>query len=294
MWRSPAGGPRATGTDDDPSNDRNARSRLGGTATLPDANTLPAQTRVLVVEDDESHALAVGVGLEREGFEVVSVADGASALRAVETFDPDVVLLDVMLPGMSGIDVCRHLREAGSATPVIMVSARSEELDVVVAMEVGADDYVAKPYRMRELVARIRAVLRRGHLRPARAGAAEVTADESALEVGDVVLDADRHEVRVRGEVVDLPLREFRLLEELMRNAGLLLTRETLLERVWGFDFEGDPKILSTLVNRLRARIEEDPDNPVRIVTIRGLGYRFERPRKSREGGATPAASVTT
>jgi two-component system response regulator RegX3 len=244
---------------------------------------VPAKTRVLVVEDDESHALAVGVGLEREGFEVVSVADGAGALRAVETFEPDVVLLDVMLPGISGIDVCRHLRELGSAIPVIMVSARSEELDVVVAMEVGADDYVAKPYRMRELVARIRAVLRRGHLRPARTAAVETAAGESlgAIEVGDVVLDTDRHEVRVRGEVVDLPLREFRLLEELMRNAGLLLTRETLLERVWGFDFEGDPKILSTLVNRLRARIEEDPDNPVRIVTIRGLGYRFERPRRA-------------
>ena len=249
---------------------------------------------MLVVEDDESHALAVGVGLEREGFTVVSVADGHRALSAIEQFAPDVVLLDVMLPGLSGIDVCRRMRESGSSTPVIMVSARSEELDVVVAMEVGADDYVAKPYRMRELVARIRAVLRRGHLRPARAEA-EDTLEElasGAMEVGDVLLDPDRHEVRVRGEVVDLPLREFRLLEELMRNAGLLLTRETLLERVWGYDFDGDPKILSTLVNRLRARIEPDPDNPARIVTIRGLGYRFERPRRPRENGAAPATSV--
>jgi two-component system response regulator RegX3 len=263
---------------------------VGRPTTLSEPNVAPpAQTRVLVVEDDESHALAVGVGLEREGFAVVSVADGVAALGAVDSFSPDVVLLDMMLPGMSGIDICRRIRESGSSIPVIMVSARSEELDVVVAMEVGADDYVAKPYRMRELVARIRAVLRRGHLRSARS-TVEEPVDEAplgAIEVGDVLLDADRHEVRVRGDVVDLPLREFRLLEELMRNAGLLLTRETLLERVWGFDFEGDPKILSTLVNRLRARIEEDPDNPVRIVTIRGLGYRYERPRRPRELAAS-------
>jgi two-component system response regulator RegX3 len=251
---------------------------------------------VLVVEDDESHALAVGVGLEHEGFAVVSVGDGLGALGAIESFCPDVVLLDVMLPGLSGIDICRRMRESGSQIPVIMVSARSEELDVVVAMEVGADDYVAKPYRMRELVARIRAVLRRSKLRPARPEPEDTVDDPAsgAIEVGDVLLDPDRHEVRVRGEVVDLPLREFRLLEELMRNAGLLLTRETLLERVWGFDFEGDPKILSTLVNRLRARIEPDPDNPTRIVTIRGHGNRFERPRRPREGGATPAVSVTS
>ena len=227
----------------------------------------------------------------------MSVADGHSALAAIESFGPDVVLLDVMLPGLSGIDVCRRMRETGSSTPVIMVSARSEELDVVVAMEVGADDYVAKPYRMRELVARIRAVMRRGHLRQARSEPEEVFVEDpasGAIEVGDVLLDPDRHEVRVRGEVVDLPLREFRLLEELMRNAGLLLMRETLLERVWGFDFEGDPKILSTLVNRLRARIEPDPDNPVRIVTIRGLGYRFERPRRPRESGAASGVPATT
>jgi two-component system response regulator RegX3 len=248
-------------------------------------------TRVLVVEDDESHALAVGVGLGQEGFEVLSVADGPSAMRAIAEHSPDVVLLDVMLPGLSGIDVCRQIRESGSSVPVIMVSARSEELDVVVAMEVGADDYVAKPYRMRELVARIRAVLRRGHLRSVQLavesgagsdgagdGSDERTGRDS-VEVGDVVIDLDRHEVQVRGAVVELPLREFRLLEVLMGDAGLLLTRETLLERVWGFDFDGDPKILSTLVNRLRGRIEDDPDNPTRIVTIRGLGYRYERPR---------------
>lgn len=245
----------------------------------------PLATRVLVVEDDESHALAVGVGLGREGFDVLSVTDGPSALRAIAEHSPDVVLLDVMLPGLSGIDVCRQIRESGSSVPVIMVSARSEELDVVVAMEVGADDYVAKPYRIRELVARIRAVLRRGHLRQGQ-GLEDLGGDPddefagNSVEVGDVLIDPDRHEVRVRGEVVELPLREFRLLEVLMRDAGLLLTRETLLERVWGFDFDGDPKILSTLVNRLRARIEEDPDNPTRIVTIRGLGYRYERPRR--------------
>jgi two-component system response regulator RegX3 len=252
-------------------------------------------TRVLVVEDDESHALAVGVGLEREGFGVLSVADGKAAIRAIAEHAPDVVLLDVMLPGLSGIDVCRSIREAGSSVPVIMVSARSEELDVVVAMEVGADDYVSKPYRMRELIARIRAVLRRGHIRPGQLGDdghdhAGTEPDSNVIEVGDVVIDLDRHEVRVKGEVVDLPLREFRLLEELMRNAGLLLTRETLLDRVWGFNFDGDPKILSTLVNRLRARIEEDPDNPARIVTIRGLGYRYERPRPA--AGPAPAAGA--
>jgi two-component system response regulator RegX3 len=239
--------------------------------------------RVLVVEDDESHALAVTVGLEREGFAVTAVSDASSALLSIAETEPDVILLDVMLPGgTSGLDVCRRLRDSGMSVPVIMVSARSEELDVVVAMEIGADDYVAKPYRMRELVARIRAVMRRGHLRSREQvpSASDLTA--AALEVGDVLLDPDRHEVYVRGGLIELPLREFRLLEELLRNAGLLLTRDTLLERVWGFDFEGDPKILSTLVNRLRARIEEDPDNPARIVTIRGLGYRYERPRRPR------------
>ncbi|HEV2360418.1 MAG TPA: response regulator transcription factor, partial [Acidimicrobiales bacterium] len=242
-----------------------------------------AYKRILVVEDDESHAIAVKLGLEREGFDVTSVYDAPSALTAIAESDPDVVLLDVMLPGgMSGIDVCKRMRESGLSTPVIMVSARSEELDVVVAMEIGADDYVAKPYRMRELVARIRAVMRRGRLRVNEQSVPDVPPTPGAYEVGDVLLDPDRHEVYVRGEQVELPLREFRLLEELLRNAGLLLTRETLLERVWGYDFEGDPKILSTLVNRLRARIEEDPDNPVRIVTIRGLGYRYERPRPPR------------
>ena len=245
---------------------------------------VPGRQIVLVVEDDESHALAVSVGLEREGFEVVSVADGSAALAAIASAQPDVVLLDVMLPGMSGIDICRRMREGGLSTPVIMVSARSEELDVVVAMEIGADDYVAKPYRMRELVARIRAVLRRGEIRRHEMPATPLDRPPSpgAIEVGDVMLDPDRHEVHVRGELVDLPLREFRLLEELLRNAGLLMTRETLLERVWGFEFEGDPKILSTLVNRLRARVEDDPEQPTRIVTIRGLGYRYERPRRPR------------
>ncbi len=252
---------------------------------------VPNRPTVLVVEDDESHAMAVRVGLEREGFDVVSVGEAGSAFSALSASPPDVVLLDVMLPGVSGIDLCRRIRESGLSIPVIMVSARTEELDVVVAMEIGADDYVAKPYRMRELVARIRAVLRRGHIRSAEpAMFALVRPSSGALEVGDVVLDADRHEVHVRGELVEVPLREFRLLEELLRNAGLLMTRETLLERVWGYEFEGDPKILSTLVNRLRARIEEEPERPVRIVTIRGLGYRYEnagRPRPPRGTAGT-------
>jgi len=250
-------------------------------------------THVLVVEDDESHALAICVGLEREGFRVTCAADGETSLEMFFDSAPDVVILDVMLPGMSGIDVCRRVRESGSSVPVIVVSARSEELDVVVAIEIGADDFLAKPYRMRELVARVRAVLRRSSLHQPRftpmvtpAAVVSDALNPRVLEVDDLLLDPDRHEVYKRGELVELTRQEFRLLEELMRKAGLLLRRQALLERIWGSDFEGDGKILSTLVNRLRARIEDDPERPVRIVTIRGLGYRYERPlRRHNLGG---------
>jgi len=236
--------------------------------------------RVLVVEDDESHVLALTIGLEREGLAVTAVRDGRDAVDAYDRVRPDVILLDVMLPGTSGIEICRELRSRGIDTPIIMVSSRGEELDVVVGIEVGADDYVPKPYRMRELVARIGALLRR------RRVLAEATVGHEAafrspafgdgvLRVGDVVLDPERHEVFVRDDEVELPLREFQLLRELLVHAGRVVTREALLERVWGLDYEGDPRIVATLVGRLRARIEPDPDEPTHIVTIRGVGYRF-------------------
>lgn len=235
--------------------------------------------RVLVVEDDESHVLALTIGLEREGLAVTAVRDGRDAVHAYDEVHPDVVLLDVMLPGTSGIEVCRELRARGIDTPIIMVSSRSEEVDVVVGIEVGADDYVPKPYRMRELVARIGALLRRRKLpveSPARTSPLTgLPAHDGVLRVGDVTLDPDRHEVFVRGAGVELPLREFQLLRELLANAGRVVPREALLERVWGLDYEGDPRIVATLVGRLRARIEEDPDEPTHILTIRGVGYRF-------------------
>jgi two-component system, OmpR family, response regulator RegX3 len=187
---------------------------------------------------------------------------------------PDLVLLDVMLPRISGVDVCRELRKR-SQVPIIMVTAKGGEIDTVVGLEVGADDYVTKPYRLRELVARMRAVLRRRSvdITSASAGGGE------ALVVGDVSLDPERHEVVVRGEVVQLPLKEFELLELLLANAGRVLPRDTLIDRVWGTDYVGDTKTLDVHVKRLRAKVEEDPSTPTRIVTIRGLGYKYEVPR---------------
>lgn len=235
---------------------------------------------MLVVEDDESHVLALTIGLEREGYVVTVARHGDEALAAYAAALPDVVLLDVMLPGVSGIEICRALRAQGVDTPIIMVSSRSEELDVVVGIEVGADDYVPKPYRMRELVARIGALLRRRRV-PAAVGAAalapgvEETSASEVLAVRDVVLDSERHEVFVRGQEIELPLREFQVLRELLAHAGRVVTREALLERVWGLDYDGDARIVATLVGRLRARLEENPEQPTRIVTIRGVGYRF-------------------
>jgi two-component system response regulator RegX3 len=247
----------------------------------PDVESGSQRSRVLVVEDDESHVLALLVGLEREGFDTSAITTGSAALQAILDDPPDVVLLDVMLPDISGIDICRHMRQVGSTVPVVIVSVRSDELEVVVGMEVGADDYVTKPYRMRELVARIRAVLRRGAPAAMRIAAQTPRVERNdVLEVGDVRLDVARHEVHVRGELVELTLREFKLLEELLRNPRLVLTRDTLIERVWGYDYDGDPRIVSTLVGRLRGRIELDPERPERIVTIRGLGYRYDPPRQ--------------
>lgn len=235
-------------------------------------------TTVLVVEDEDSFIEALTVGLSREGFRVQVARDGAQALDLFDVVQPDLVLLDVMLPKVSGIDVCRELR-ARSRVPIIMVTAKGSEIDTVVGLEVGADDYVAKPYRIRELVARMRAVLRRVPAPVAHGLAAD---GAEVLEVGDVRLDPGRHEVVVRGEEVALPLKEFELLAMLLENAGRVLPREVLIDRVWGHDYVGDTKTLDVHVKRLRAKVEEDPSNPVRIVTIRGLGYKFETPRPTR------------
>lgn len=232
--------------------------------------TTAAQPTVLVVEDEESFVDALVVGLKREGFFVRVARDGDEAIALFDAVRPDLVLLDVMLPKRSGIDVCREIR-ARSRVPVIMVTAKSAEIDTVVGLEVGADDYVTKPYRLRELVARMRAVLRRVPR------AEEQEEGLGVLEVGDVRLDPERHEVRVRGAVVALPLKEFELLEVLLANAGRVVTRDALIDRVWGPHYVGDTKTLDVHVKRLRSKIEEDPARPTRITTIRGLGYRYER-----------------
>ncbi|MGH9153299.1 MAG: response regulator [Acidimicrobiales bacterium] len=225
---------------------------------------------VLVVEDEDSFVEALVVGLKREGFLVHVARDGITALALFDAVRPDLVLLDVMLPSLSGVDVCREIRQR-SRTPIIMVTAKGSEIDTVVGLEVGADDYVTKPYRLRELVARMRAVLRR-----APRGDEEATSG-AVIEVGDVRLDPERHEVTVRGDLVALPLKEFDLLEILLDNAGRVLTRDTLIDRVWGSDYVGDTKTLDVHVKRLRSKLEVDPSNPERIVTIRGLGYRYEK-----------------
>ena len=230
-------------------------------------------TTILVVEDEESFVDALTVGLQREGFRVQVARDGAQALAMFDAVDPDLVLLDVMLPKLSGIDVCRELRTR-SKVPIIMVTAKGAEIDTVVGLEVGADDYVTKPYRLRELVARVRAVLRR-----APTDLAAEVADGEAIAVGDVSLDPGRHEVVIRGTSVTLPLKEFELLELLLEHAGRVLTRETLIDRIWGLDYVGDTKTLDVHVKRLRAKVEQDPSNPSRIVTIRGLGYKYDVPR---------------
>ena len=229
------------------------------------------QTTILVVEDEESFVEALVVGLKREGFLVKVARDGAEALAVFDAVRPDLVLLDVMLPRVNGIDVCRELRSK-SRVPIIMVTAKGGEIDTVVGLEVGADDYVTKPYRLRELVARMRAVLRRAPALADDHGPGE------AIAVGDVHLDPDRHEVSVRGQPVNLPLKEFELLELLMANAGRVVTRETVIDRVWGPHYVGDTKTLDVHVKRLRAKIEDDPTAPRRITTIRGLGYKFESP----------------
>jgi two-component system response regulator RegX3 len=232
-----------------------------------------ARPTVLLAEDEEGFVDALVVGLSREGFDVVVARDGSEALRQFEEVRPDLVLLDVMLPKLSGIDVCRTIRSQ-SAVPIIMVTAKGTEIDTVVGLEVGADDYVTKPYRLRELVARMRAVLRR----TASAGDGERAPDDGVVAVGDVAVDVDRHRVFVRGTEVHLRRKEFDLLVLLMENAGRVLTRDTLIDRVWGTDYVGDTKTLDVHIKRLRGHLEPDPAAPVLITTVRGVGYRFERP----------------
>ena len=227
-------------------------------------------TRVLVVEDEESFSDALSFMLRREGFEVGIAATGTDAVAQFDQQGADVVLLDLMLPGMSGTEVCRVLRQR-SAVPIIMVTAKDSEVDKIVGLELGADDYVTKPFSSRELVARIRAVLR-------RAGEPEELLP-ATLEAGPVRMDVERHVVSVNGTPVSLPLKEFELLELLLRNAGRVLTRGVLIDRVWGSDYVGDGKTLDVHVKRLRAKVEPDPSAPTRIVTIRGLGYKYEAPR---------------
>jgi two-component system response regulator RegX3 len=227
---------------------------------------------ILVVDDEQSYRDALSVALQREGFGVDTAADGIEAIERFEASRPSLVLLDVMLPKMSGIDVCREIRSR-SRVPIIMVTARNAEIDAVVGLEVGADDYVSKPFRLRELVARVRAALRR---------IPSIDDDDDAfndiLEVGDVRIDPGRHEAYVRGEAVALPLKEFELLELLVANAGRVLTRDVLIDRIWGPNYFGDTKTLDVHIKRLRAKIETDPAYPSRIVTVRGVGYRYEKP----------------
>ena len=223
-------------------------------------------TRVLVVEDEESFSDALSYLLRREGYDVAVAANGPDAIALFERSGADLVLLDLMLPGVSGTEVCRAIRQR-SVVPIIIVTARDAEVDKVVGLELGADDYVTKPFSSRELVARIRAVLRRG-----------VDSDDlisSVVEAGPVRMDVERHTVTVDGTAVTLPLKEFDLLELLLRNADRVLTRSQLIDRVWGSDYVGDTKTLDVHVKRLRAKIEADPANPKHLVTVRGLGYKF-------------------
>jgi two-component system response regulator RegX3 len=223
-------------------------------------------TRVLVVEDEESFSDALSYLLRREGYDVAVATTGPDAIALFDRSGADLVLLDLMLPGLSGTEVCRAIRQR-SVVPIIIVTARDAEVDKVVGLELGADDYVTKPFSSRELVARIRAVLRRG-----------VDSDElisSVVEAGPVRMDVERHTVTVDGVEVTLPLKEFDLLELLLRNADRVLTRSQLIDRVWGSDYVGDTKTLDVHVKRLRAKIEADPANPKHLVTVRGLGYKF-------------------
>ncbi|MCR2827918.1 response regulator transcription factor [Microbacterium sp. zg.Y909] len=225
-------------------------------------------TRVLIVEDEPDLADPLAYLLRREGFDVDIAEDGPTALRMYGAEGADIILLDLMLPGMPGTEVCRQIRST-SSVPIIMLTAKDAEVDIVVGLELGADDYVTKPYSSRQLLARMRAVLR-------RSAPSDDHLDERVLTAGRVTLDIDRHAVSVDGTEISMPLKEFELLEVLMRNAGRVLTRGQLIDRVWGSDYYGDTKTLDVHIKRIRSRIEKNPGEPVMLVTVRGLGYRFE------------------
>ena len=224
-------------------------------------------TRILLVEDEPALSEPLAFLLEREGYDVEVVADGREAVTSFDRSGADLVLLDLMLPGLPGTEVCREIR-ARSSVPIIMLTAKDSEVDIVVGLELGADDYITKPYSTRELLARIRAVLRRR--------LDTLDDDDSVLEAGRVRMDVDRHTVEVDGATVPMPLKEFELLELLMRNSGRVLTRGQLIDRVWGPDYFGDTKTLDVHIKRIRSKIERTPSEPVQLVTVRGLGYRFE------------------
>ncbi|MGO1397918.1 MAG: response regulator [Brevibacterium yomogidense] len=224
-------------------------------------------TRILLVEDEESFSDPLSYLLGKEGYEVTVAADGLQAISEFDRAGADLVLLDLMLPGASGTEVCRQLR-ARSTVPIIMLTAKDSEIDKVVGLELGADDYVTKPYSSRELLARVRAVMRRN--------AEQTDLTDSVIEAGGVRIDVDRHVASVRGEEMSLPLKEFELLEMLVRNAGRVMTRGQLIDRIWGQDYVGDTKTLDVHIKRLRAKVEEEPSSPSLLVTVRGLGYKFE------------------
>jgi two-component system, OmpR family, response regulator RegX3 len=225
-------------------------------------------TKILIVEDEASFSEALAFLLGKEGFVIETAATGTEALTKFKREEFDLILLDLMIPEVSGIEVCRTIR-AESQVPIIMLTAKDTEIDKVVGLELGADDYVTKPYSKNELVARIRAVLRRG-------GSGVSEGDAGVLTVANIRMDIDRHQVSVAGQAISLPLKEFELLEFLMRNAGRVLTRNQLIDRVWGSDYVGDTKTLDVHIKRLRAKVEKDPANPVLIQTVRGLGYKIE------------------
>jgi len=225
-------------------------------------------TRILIVEDEPSLSEPLAFLLRKEGYDIEVTEDGRAALAAFDRAGADLVLLDLMLPGLSGTEVCRELRTR-SSVPIIMLTAKDSEVDIVVGLELGADDYVTKPYSSRELLARIRAVLR-------RRTEVDEGDDHGVVEVGTVRMDTERHAVAVRGAEVAMPLKEFELLELLMRNAGRVLTRGQLIDRVWGSDYFGDTKTLDVHIKRIRSKIEDEPSEPKLLLTVRGLGYRFE------------------
>ena len=228
------------------------------------------EIKVLVIEDEESFITALKVGLTREGFTVEVQSDGAEALNTFKTFNPDIVLLDLMLPNRSGVDICRDIRKIAK-TPIIMVTAKSEEIDTVLGLEVGADDYISKPYRLHELIARMRAQLRRANWGDEPVAPYQI----KKTTIGDITIDPNRHEVFKGDTQITLPLKEFELLLLLMRNAGQVLTRGILIDHIWGVDYYGDMKTLDVHIRRIRSKIETDPSNPKRILTIRGLGYKY-------------------